>query len=1277
MCRNTRSDRGAISDCVDSGERWRLGVGYRFEVSSHSLFLPTPCRNTKTVADMAFLEVITADGETAIRELHRRHPLAIGSHYSNDVVIAEPDVAVMQGRVTYTKQGYELAAAGFEPIDVNGSVTMKQLLENGDLIRIGTVIIRFVDRSPVRHRETAEPEVRRPTMLPKIGKGKFVKNELGSDRPGLDALPKDEGRESDDRGDEQRRSARDSDRRDIPRQRSTRPEPEPQPLPDVSAELPLPEEPVRRDPAKEKKNKEKKTAAAPGVLAPRRPGEEDALRSPLVLFLTVGAVLLLLAAATFYFIGHRRTTAEEFTNAKQQFLDRRYQQAEAQFQAFLTSHPEAPQADEARVLRGLCQIDVRIHAGLAKYPEALEQLKGFIQVERDRPGFSDWHAEISRRAEEIALGAAAESGRAHEPALLKTTAEARQLLMSYSGRSTTPPAAIKQIDLTVRKSKESINKFEASTASTASIDGALAEQKPLAAFAARRELLLRYPDLEKPLEGKRKLAVEMERSLVKTDTTERPPATPAPTVPAATLAFHARPKSDDVSVNQAVPILANGVCVGIDSVTGFPVWRRPLGTETPFFPEYEPGGAAFVIYDSRVRQWLKVQTQTGRVLWAQSFAEAGAARSDGLEAEPYGRPSFVSDALFVTTRSGHLFRLDPNTGKVTAGLKFSQPVAAPVAVELTGSAESDRSTRLVCVGQTEVAYVLTERPLACGQVVYLGQAADSVRVPLQPMGPFTLLAENLSPQSSRVRMLRLTAEALTEVGRGEMQGQILDPPVQRGQDLFVGTTGERITAFRVSDDPAQPVLTRGPQFEAQGRDRSSVFLSAGPDRQVWCAAGSLRRLQLTGETLVSEPKPAAAGITSQPLQMQGERLFHARRRVYSDAVLVNHTDRETLTSNWQTTLGGEILAWETGEADKTEPAAASETPAGTPAPAKTPAASDGKTNPLIVANSAGSIYRVFPRQWQTGAWVTESSTNVTLPNDLSKPLMAGPLGNGTLGVAIASGDNKGGAEAKLVVIGRNGQVEQTAPLPSSPHVPPVAMGSRVLVGCAGRIVVAKTGTAGLVQPFMLPSDQAAKVRWQQLLAVSPQAAAALTSDGRLIVLKIVTQPAPQLVQAAVKPVDAIATPVVSGAGKIALAAEHRVQVVNGETLESLAEDELADSVRGLFILSGELLLIETIKAPPADAVNGQPTSQLRCVSLAAKLPERWSIPLSSSVIGTPRLQGNRLLVLTRNGIALTLNPETGEELARFDTGSLLQAGPITVGDQTLAISPDGALIKLP
>src|SRR5687768_9294510 len=94
---------------------------------------------------MPFLEIIHLNGEIERRPLEKQQPVSIGSHSSSDIRIDEEGVETLHCRISWNKKAFEAVAAGIEGFEVNGNVVQRAVLKQGDVLRFGTVDLRFIE----------------------------------------------------------------------------------------------------------------------------------------------------------------------------------------------------------------------------------------------------------------------------------------------------------------------------------------------------------------------------------------------------------------------------------------------------------------------------------------------------------------------------------------------------------------------------------------------------------------------------------------------------------------------------------------------------------------------------------------------------------------------------------------------------------------------------------------------------------------------------------------------------------------------------------------------------------------------------------------------------------------------------------------------------------------------------------------------------------------------------------------------------------------------------
>jgi len=1171
---------------------------------------------------MAFIEIQPLQGDLERRELKKQTPITIGRHVSNDIAIDEDDVAVMHCRISWSRGGYEAVAASQQPLDVNGIPRMRVELHAGDVLRFGSVDLVFQDElSPLEptQPERVRPERTRPEPSPAPRTDKPVP------LPPIDPFIREPQAPPE--------QIQPVEKKPVPGTRRAKVE-----LPVHVEQIPQASQVPQVGPAIRVATSAK-PSAGPAVESPlserlrsivrsqqSRPGEEDVLQSPLILGGGVVAAVLLLTGAIFYFIATQQTTQQAFQIARQAYEEGNFRSSIEALQTFILNHPRDGLTPDARRLLGQARVRQLIEGGAPKYPEGLQQLRTFIEEQRDTEGFKVLHAEILRLSRTIALGAAEAAGKYFDPKLLDVSRQARALMQAYAPKDALPVESFAQIEQAQRAAQALILRDDVYQEHLQIIDNALAAHAPLQALQTRRNLLNRYPYFaaDQKLDERLRRMLTEERQSVDDQDLDQSALTTDHDWPEEmlTLGFLGRTSKDEVATGQTVLMLAKDCCYGIERTTGQPVWRRVIGFETPFFPLLEKNSPGLLLFDRNHQELVRLHRETGALLWRQPIGE-----------DLSGRPLLSGEILYVPTQSGKLLSIMVQTGQVTGALVFSQPVSGPV--------EMDHGQRLIVAGQQQVIYQLTTRPLACQNVFDLGQPAGSIQAPLLTVAAYLLAIENQTDRAT-LHLLELNEEggSLSTAASSVVNGRVLDAPVLRGRDLFIPSSGERISTFSLSDDPGQPPLTRGPVYVSEGTQTGAAYLLPGPDRQLWMATAALSRLRLTTDVLQLDGKPIGPGTATQPLQFVSGELFHARSRPFSSAVSMTRTDRDEMISDWQTMLGAAVLA----------------------------CASPEDRSFMVLFTDAGQTFRISSSQITGKKFVLDPVVRLPIPNELTAPLLAAPVSRNRMAVAM------GGSTPQQWTLSATGQIESTSPLPEVPQAVPCAVGDAVLYPVAGGIHVLRPAGQPSVHPFTFPSDE--QHVWVSLSAVSDQQAVGVTSKGLVLLLRLNSEPKPYLAEIARRQLDSeVFFPAAVAQGLLAIVDHSRkVTLFSGANLEVRGSSVFDLSLSNRPWISHGLMLIE----------EGQ--QKLSAVEMGNELTCRWTLPLEkTSVAGVADHQGQMVIAL-QSGRVLSVNPENGEIDRIMETGNALSFGPIRMKkgmnaeestEEALSVGTvDGSLIRL-
>ena len=960
----------------------------------------------------------------------------------------------------------------------------------------------------------------------------------------------------------------------------------------------------------------------------RHPSDRDPLQSPLVLGLAGVTVVLAMVGAVLYFMAGRQTTAAAFTAAKQLYDDKKYNTAIVALEKFATEHPDDLSAEPARIMAGLARVDQAIESATPDYPAALQQLKDFVTARRDKPGFEEQHTAITDRAGRISAGEAELAGKAFDRSMLDISREARGLLQTFSPKDSPPEELLKQIGILERTSEAQILRHETFVGLTKEIDAALTGQSPMKALSLRRDLLARYPEFasDKKVTGLMASTLAAEKAVVRAEDMQQPAKTDDPRgdLPEpATVAFSARSRSDQLSVGEAVYVLAKDSLYGVDTVTGAAVWRRVVGVNLPFFPILERGTPSLIVFDTARQELVRIHQHTGKLLWRQPLPEA-----------VQGQPLLDEKQLYIPVKGGTLYKLELDSGSLVGKVTFSQSVTGPAALR--------DGKHLVVVGNQEVVYTLSKSPLECVAVSYVGHPAGSVEAPLLTMGSYVLAIQNtgdsgilrvLKPAEGGLAMVD-TATTPAEIAQRTVTGRVLDAPVIRGRDLFVPSSGERVSAFSISDDTGEPPITPGPVFQTKSQRKSAVFLSTGPERQLWMAGSALRKLQLTPKALTADEKTIASGLASQPNQHSGNLIFNARRRSWTDAVTLTQTDRDEMVSEWQAVLGSKLLAWSVAAGDS---------------PGIVIVTEAGNTSRATLAQAGGSGFSIPP------------VARLTLSEDLVQPLLATPLAYGQ--IAGASGD----PEPKLFLINRLGQVDRQLPISQATLLPPVVMGKRIVLAPAGKLQVLRTGGEEAVQDFSLPAGNEPPPKWRDVQAVDGTTLAALTETGTLILIRQEKAPRAHLAEITRTDLGAETTGRLAvGEEHVAVGtADHKLSVFS-RSLEPAGTRTFDGALTNDIWISGRIVFVD----------EGGTT--LHAIRPGASLDSSFTLPLEGSpVAGAPLVHNGKVVVAQQDGTIRFVDLESGEAGTTFRSPAALASGPFLLGGELFVVTFDGSFQKIP
>jgi len=959
----------------------------------------------------------------------------------------------------------------------------------------------------------------------------------------------------------------------------------------------------------------------------RRPGEQESLKSPLVLGLGGGGLILAVMAGTFYFIIGRDVVTKEMIAVDEAIAEQRYSQAIKQLDKFILIHGNDKYTEDAVLKRAQVRIDAAVTGSVPDWPKGIEAINQYRDDCRDFPKYSEQYPTLASYSEKIAKGSLETAARVFDRKLLQVSEDSEDRLNEFSDPEEPPVEAYAEIKRLREVAIDAIRKHEFTEETYAKIEAHLAALRPIPALEARRRLLDQYPELEsdRKLRDFLEQTIETERGLVRREDSELKASSedrPLPVPPPLSLTQHSRVSTAETSEGRIIIGVAQGCLYGVDTVTGDPAWRRAIGLDTPFFPvEVESTQDGLLVYDTMHQELIHVNRQTGALIWRLP-----------LEAVT-GFPIVDSGVVYLPTLGNHLYKIDLQGGSVSARLTFSQPVYSPPV--LTRDKE-----HLVLSGYEAVSYTIGTRQFECQRVSFTKQKPGTldapltrVDVPMMAMGELVLMIENdLVDGGAMMRVFdaRNCEADLPELAAMRLDGHVRDAPVLRGNELYVACEGEQYNVFTVSDDLEKEPLTAITQPPSDSDYTGPIQMLPGPGGRFWTAGRELRQFHLEQDSL-PEDDSIEIGAIAQPIQKIGPSLYVGRLQLGSNATVMIQYDGESLEGAWRTVLGGGLLAIMPVGADS-----------------------------ALCLTRSGEIYQVGASALEGGGFLQRPAGSVEIPPGTADPLRACVLPGNQIAVV------RGGEEARVWIVNSAGKAGQEFPLEAGSVADPVPLAGGAVVPLPTKLRLSGR-SGGFVEDFMGTVEQPGQVQWSTLLPVDENHILVLDRQGRLSRLQFRTSPAPHMQQIDTLEIgEFIDVPPVYTNGKVVLTdARGGVQLLNVTGFERTAEATLEHPAVGTMFVAGDLVLIENSR------------HELQCLDTTNNLDKRWSIPLGRDhVTGTPMLIDGRVLLATMNGRVLLVDAASGEVSGSLALEQPLEHGPLTIGKYTVVGSIDGSLFRV-
>jgi len=1185
---------------------------------------------------MVDLEIRYGGGPPEVRPISKVQPISIGRHVSNDICIDEPGVAPIHCRVLWnnSKTHFEITSANRDGVELNGTLVRVAGLKEGDVLRIGSadLIVRERDLEPPKaniHWDVDAPIVpveRREEATHNLAPMPVVHVAKSEEIP-LKPAPEDtaEALQGWDRN--VRRRVLPADHAARPPVAAAAAPPTPAAQAPVASVLDEDDDESEVPIVIHRQGKPEQSFAArlSQRLSERqvRPGEQQALRSPFILGMLGLTFALALAAGAIFLVIGRETTQQEFAAAKTEFDAKRYGQASELFEKYETDHPKDPHAGEAHYQAWNARVLKEIGGGSPAWKRGRDTIDKYVEANRERSDLNVHFPELADFLTRIALGAARSAEASIDTDQLELASQAESMAARYFPDGKVPAEASSQFQEVFAQAQNVIEEHRQFTGRIAEIEKAIADRQPMAALAGRRELLARYPKragdaklaalLEKTLNVEKSLVSRKEfgRAALRKESAASP-------LPHVSLVLNTRSHSEEAVGARSVLVLAKDSCYAVDHLTGEPVWRRVIGLDSPFLPmsvdTAEPG---LLLFDSNRLSLELISRQSGKLIWEQPINEPIS-----------GAPLVSQGQIYLATLGNHLDKLDLETGRLISQLTFSQKILSPPAVVRNNE-------RLIVAGDASLVYTLSISPLECIRVNDVGHPPGSLVNGVLPIGSRVLLTESGRPTATKLHVLEARGDEtwLKLIKTDAVEGEVRDPPVMYGKMLFVASTPARISAFSVSDAPGQDPLVPVSSMAIPKQKDGPIFLSPGPDGQLWMAGSSLRRLQLklNAQSFALDPVETAIGISSQPLQVVGQYVFAARRLPYAASVFFSQIDREPMVGQWRTILGSSVIGHLAGSGGD-----------------------------FVTVGEAGEVFSLNSTTIDTGGFKRSAAAAIDPPA-------------GTKARATRLDDNRlvvdcGGPKPTLWFVTPGGQLESSFALAAPLEAGPVRLSAGLVLPMPGRLrLVSPSSGLPEAEDYLAPVENKKAARWYAVAQSGPNELLTADSRGRLAQLQYRTEPVRHLAELRSKNLDRpLDVPFAVAASRVAYASADGVfNVLDAETLDAVYSDKLRAPALSPIWPVGSTVVFET------------QNHELFCYELGAPPKLRFHVPLGKTgPCGAPALVRGRLIVANRNGTLWALNPSTGEIVAETAVGQPLSGGVIAADDHVVVAAIDGTLYRV-
>ncbi len=913
-----------------------------------------------------------------------------------------------------------------------------------------------------------------------------------------------------------------------------------------------------------------------------------------------------------------------------------YTQAEDIYSQFVKRFPKHPDVGRARIRLGLAKMRKTVGG---EWPHALNVAQAEIPLISGEELFAtEARPELASMLPDIAEGLANKAQTSQDGKTADLADEALALVEKYIPSTARPQDRLQDIEALIALTRREIARTEQLATTVAEMVKAAEEGRPQDGYKLRRALLKEYPVLfDAPsLADAVKIVSTAEQAAVQgvdqtvSALTEEPESKAVATIALAQRSIKAPVSGVD---EQRVFVVAGGAVYGLAAADGKVLWRRDIGLEEnlrasqfPPTPISDRPGADPLLVSRQRQEVLRVDGASGKIRWRFPVGEAFDAH-----------PVVFDGRVYIATLSGRLLSLDLEAGNSARYLQLPQPLRVGPA------ADSGKNT-LYQVGEHSSLFVLSATDGTCSSVAYLGHEPGSIIVAPVRLSHYLLVCENAGVRDSIVKVLDINPPAsetdpspVRLVQEIRLKGHLYTAPIVHSPQVLFVTDSGAISVFQLTGDESKQPLSLSAEGMTAGEDRAELVRYASmATGQIWIADSQLTQyaVRASESRLNSSWIVNQASVSLQPPIVAGPAVIQVRHRRGMPGVAVSAVSVEKGEPLWETMLA---------------------------APAVGPPAADSTTRTLVAATATGGVFQV-PPPGDGEIAVRDDPSGMIPAAELTGPIehvLRFPSG---LIAMIPAGNpldipvfelGKTAGEVRLRHVGLKDPLSGDAIVFADGLLAPTAGGQIFLLD-------PRTGVE-MAEPFQPVLEPGRKYVWSRPATIgNDQFVVADDSSGiHRAVMK--TDPKKQFALAATARLDDPAT------SPIAVLGSGVYAVDRADTLVRLDLPDLTGKTQkplGAKCVLGPLTVGESVVLVTGD-------NRMHVIDSSGKMRSD-ELPYGTP-LGEPVVDGAGWLMASASGVVWRVNPSTGQQLGKQETGLALGSGVALFGNRLLVAGHDGTL----